>query len=104
MAFAKALLKTEQLLGHRLVTIAVCDMKVDTSAEPEEIVREIHGQLIHRGTGSIRSLTIVGGSTLVTRAYRPAERIKAQASHDFLVFGMVAIASLSSGALLQRRL
>ncbi len=43
----------------------------------------------------------VGGSTLVTRAYLPSERIKAQASHDFLVFGMVAIASLSSGALLQ---
>ena len=43
----------------------------------------------------------VGGSTLVTRTYLPAERIKAQASHDFLVFGMVAIASLSSGALLQ---
>lgn len=43
----------------------------------------------------------VGGSTLVTRAYQPAERIKAQAFHDFMVFGLVAIASLSSGALLQ---
>jgi len=43
----------------------------------------------------------VGGSTLVIRTYLPSERIKAQAAHDFLVFGLVAIASLSSGALLQ---
>lgn len=43
----------------------------------------------------------VGGSTLLTRAYAQSERIKVQASHDFLVFGTVAVASLSSGALLQ---
>ncbi len=43
----------------------------------------------------------VGGSTLLTETYEPAERAKAQGFHDFMVFGLVAVASLSSGALLQ---
>jgi MFS family permease len=43
----------------------------------------------------------VGGSTLLTETYRTSERPKAQAFHDFVVFGLVALASLSSGALLQ---
>ena len=42
----------------------------------------------------------VGGTTLLTKAYKPAEKAKAQAANDFTVFGVVAIASVSSGALL----
>jgi MFS family permease len=42
----------------------------------------------------------IGGTTLLTEAYRPAERNKTQALNDFLVFGTVALASLSSGKLL----
>ena len=38
---------------------------------------------------------------LVKLAEEASPRIKVQASHDFLVFGTVAVASLSSGALLQ---
>jgi len=41
----------------------------------------------------------VGGSTLLTEAYLPEERAKTQAVNDCLVFGMVTIASFSSGAL-----
>ncbi|MDH5749968.1 MAG: MFS transporter [Rhodospirillales bacterium] len=41
----------------------------------------------------------VGGTTLVTEAYVPEERFKVQALNDFLVFGLVAIASFSSGAI-----
>lgn len=41
----------------------------------------------------------VGGSTLLTEAYLPEERAKTQAVNDFLVFGMVTIASFASGAL-----
>jgi MFS family permease len=44
----------------------------------------------------------VGGSTLLTECYRPAERAKTQAANDFLVFFTVAVSSLSSGALLHR--
>lgn len=43
----------------------------------------------------------VGGTALVTETYTPAERAKVQAANDFLVFGTVALASLSSGVLFQ---
>jgi hypothetical protein len=36
----------------------------------------------------------------VTECYRPEERTKVQAANDFLVFGSVAIASFSSGTML----
>jgi len=41
----------------------------------------------------------VGGTTLLTETYRPEEQSKAQAVNDFLVFSLVAAASLSSGVL-----
>jgi len=44
----------------------------------------------------------IGGTTLLTEAVEPAERSKAQAFNDFTVFGFVTLASLGSGALLQR--
>lgn len=42
----------------------------------------------------------IGATALVTECYRPEERTKVQAANDFLVFGSVAIASFSSGKLL----
>jgi len=42
----------------------------------------------------------IGGTTLLTDCYRPAEREKVQGLNDFAVFGTVAIASLTSGKLL----
>jgi MFS family permease len=42
----------------------------------------------------------VGASALVLEAHRPEERNKVQAFNDFLVFGMMAIGSFSSGQLL----
>ncbi len=41
----------------------------------------------------------VGGTTLVTEAYAPEEQFKVQALNDFLIFGLVAIASFSSGVI-----
>ncbi len=43
----------------------------------------------------------VGATTLLTRTHTQAERAKVQSFNDFLVFGMVTVASFSSGALLQ---
>jgi predicted MFS family arabinose efflux permease len=37
---------------------------------------------------------------MVIDCYRPEERTKVQAANDFLVFGSVAVASFSSGRLL----
>ena len=41
----------------------------------------------------------VGASALLTTAHTAAERVRAQATNDFIVFGMVAITSFSSGAI-----
>jgi MFS family permease len=41
----------------------------------------------------------VGGSTLLTTTYAPAERAKVQASHDFTVYAATASAAALSGVL-----
>lgn len=41
----------------------------------------------------------VGGTTLLTAAYRPEEKAKTQAFNDLLIFAATALASLSAGAL-----
>ena len=46
------------------------------------------------------NFAFVGASALVLEAHRPQERNKVQAFNDFLVFGMMAIGSFSSGQLL----
>ena len=42
----------------------------------------------------------IGASALVTQCHRPDERNKVQAFNDFLIFGMMAIGSFSSGQML----
>ena len=42
----------------------------------------------------------IGSTALLTGAYTQAERAKTQAANDFLIFGMVALSSFSSGVLL----
>jgi MFS family permease len=46
------------------------------------------------------NLSFVGASALVLETHRPRERNKVQAFNDFLVFGMMAVGSFSSGQLL----
>ena len=41
----------------------------------------------------------IGGTTLLTSCYTPAEKAKTQAIHEFLLFGCVAFASLMSGVI-----
>ena len=48
------------------------------------------------------NFTFVGGSTLLTTTYRPAERAKVQASHDFLVYATTATAAALAGFLQQK--
>ena len=40
----------------------------------------------------------VGGTTILTTAYAPEERVRVQATHDFIVFGSVAGTAVTSGA------
>lgn len=46
------------------------------------------------------NFAFIGASTLLTETYEPSERGKVQALNDFLVFGMVTVASLTSGTIL----
>jgi MFS family permease len=48
------------------------------------------------------NFAFISATTLVTECHDPAERNKVQAVNDFLIFGSMAIASLSSGVLLAR--
>src|SRR5262249_33060115 len=41
----------------------------------------------------------VGGTTLLATAYDPHERVRVQATNDFIVFGSVACTAFASGAI-----
>jgi len=45
----------------------------------------------------------IGGTTLVTETYRPAEKAKAQGANDVAMFVTLVVSSLSSGVLLDQR-
>jgi len=45
------------------------------------------------------SALYIGGTTLLTEAYVPSERAKAQGVNDLLIFGLMALSSLSAGLL-----
>jgi MFS family permease len=45
----------------------------------------------------------IGGSTLLTQAYRPSERAKVQGANEMAVFTVQALASFSSGVLVNTR-
>lgn len=45
------------------------------------------------------NFAFVGGTTLLTETYRPAERAKVQGAHDFVVYSATASAALGSGLL-----
>ena len=40
-----------------------------------------------------------GGTTLLTEAYRPAEKARVQGINDFTVFATMLVSSLTSGAM-----
>jgi predicted MFS family arabinose efflux permease len=56
------------------------------------------GTLIVLGVGW--NFSFIGASALVLETHRPQERNKVQAFNDFLIFGLMAIGSFSSGQLL----
>jgi MFS family permease len=49
------------------------------------------------------SALYVGGTTLLTEAYAPSERAKAQGTNDFLIFATQAFSSLGAGLLVTSR-
>lgn len=43
------------------------------------------------------NFAFIGGTALLTQTYRPAEQLRVQMVNEFIVFGLVATASLSAG-------
>jgi len=41
----------------------------------------------------------IGGTTLLTEVYTPSEKARTQGANDFIVFSIMGVSSLSSGAL-----
>ena len=56
------------------------------------------GALVVLGLGW--NLLFVAGTTLLTQSYRPAERYRAQAVNEFMIFGTQAFASLTAGTVI----
>ena len=56
------------------------------------------GALILLGVGW--NFGFIGATAMLTETYRPEEKNRVQAVNDFIVFGFVATASLSSGGVL----
>lgn len=48
------------------------------------------------------NFAFIGGTTLLTQTYLPAEQIKMQAVNEFTIFGLAALATLSAGWLYDR--
>ena len=46
------------------------------------------------------NLMFIAGTTLLTKTYRPQERVQVQSLNDFMVFGSQAVASLMAGVAL----
>lgn len=61
-------------------------------------VEHFFGALILLGVGW--NFAFVGATTLVAEGQRPSERNKVQGFNDFVIFGVTAVASLSSGKIL----
>jgi len=62
-------------------------------------VWHFRGALSMNGVGW--NFLFVGATTLLTTTYRPAERGKAQAFNDFIVFGTTAVGSLMASVVLE---
>ena len=57
------------------------------------------GAMVALGVGW--NFLYVGGTTLLARTHRPAERFRVQALNDFTIFGTAAVGSLSAGVVMQ---
>jgi hypothetical protein len=71
------------LLGHVVIALSGLEFLHFASA------------LVLLGVGW--NFAFVGGTALLTQTYRPAEQLKVQAINEFLVFGLVAVSTLSAG-------
>ncbi|PLX39447.1 MAG: MFS transporter [Hyphomicrobiales bacterium] len=84
----------EKVTATGLVLLAGCGVIALTGVE----VAQFWAALVLLGVGW--NFGFIGATTMVTQTYRLEERNKVQATNDFLIFGLQAVASFSSGKIL----
>ncbi|WP_102867830.1 MFS transporter [Pseudovibrio exalbescens] len=83
-----------KIMGLGFVLYVVCSLVALTGLE----LWIFWSSLVLLGLGW--NFSFIGATSLLTQSYRNEERNMVQAVNDFLVFGLVAVASFSSGELL----
>jgi MFS family permease len=83
----------EAVIGAGMALLAVCAMVALAGID----LHNFWIALVLLGVGW--NFGFIGATAMLTETYRPEERGKVQGFNDLLVFGSVAVASLSSGAL-----
>jgi len=84
----------EKVIAVGLVLLAGCAFVALSGVALEQF----YGALILLGLGW--NFGFIGATAMLTAAHAPEERGKVQGLNDFLVFGLVTVASFSSGALM----
>ncbi|MGF1660022.1 MAG: MFS transporter [Rubrimonas sp.] len=84
----------ERIIAVGLALLAGCAAVALTGVE----LAQFYAALILLGIGW--NFGFIGATAMLTAAHAPEERSKVQGANDFLVFGLVAVASFSSGALM----
>lgn len=83
----------EPIIGTGLLLLAACSIIALQGID----VAHFWASLILLGVGW--NFGFIGATAMLTETYRPEERGRVQGLNDFVLFGIVAIASFSSGAL-----
>lgn len=85
--------------AHRIICIGavLTTLCVITNLSFPPVLATFMAALALLGVGW--NFLFVGGTTLLTTAYDPHERVRVQATNDFIVFGTVACTAFASGAI-----
>jgi len=84
----------ERIIALGLVLLAACGVVAIAGLE----LANFYGAMILLGLGW--NFGFIGATSMLAQAHSPAERGRVQGMNDFVVFGMVTVASFSSGALM----
>jgi len=76
---------------------AACQLACVAVALSGQLVMNFWWALVLLGTGW--NFLYIGGSTLLTEAYRPSERAKVQGANEITIFSVQAVSAFSSGVL-----
>jgi MFS family permease len=84
----------ERIIAIGLLMLAGCGAVALTGVQ----IEQFYAALILLGLGW--NFGFIGATAMLSAAHAPEERARVQGLNDFLVFGLVAVASFSSGALI----